>query len=71
MINMKFDGEMLKELRLKSNLKQTELAEAVGVGQDRISRYEKGEEPPFEIIKRLERFFGVQAEKLFYHTSKR
>lgn len=70
MKNMKFDGEMLKNLRLKNNLKQTELAEAIGVGQDRISRYEKGEEPPFEIIKRLERFFGIQAEYLFYYTVK-
>lgn len=70
MVNMKFDGEKLKDLRLKSNLKQTELAEAVGVGQDRISRYEKGEEPPFQVLVRLERFFGVQAEHLFYYAVK-
>lgn len=70
MVNMKFDGAKLKDLRLKNNLKQTELAEAIGVGQDRISRYEKGEEPPFEILLKLERFFGIQAEHLLYYVAK-
>lgn len=69
MRNMKFDGDKLKKLRLESDLKQTELAEAIGVGQDRISRYEKGEEPPFEILKRLETFFQVDMENLFYYSA--
>ena len=35
-------GKILKEIRIKSNLKQTELAKKVGFAKNTISQYELG-----------------------------
>ncbi len=70
MINKKFDGDMLKKLRLEANLKQIELAEMIGVGADRICRYEKGEEPNYNTLQNLSRALEVPVDSLFYSCSK-
>ena len=69
-MSKKFDGEMLKQLRIESNLKQTELAEIVGVGRDRICRWEKGEEPSFDKLQKLAKALEVRTVDLFYFTNK-
>lgn len=66
--NFKFDGDKLKQLRLDLNLKQCELADMVGVGKDRICRYEKGEEPRYEVLIELASVFNIKVRDLFYTT---
>lgn len=70
MTNMKFDGDKLKSLRLGYNLTQKELGEMVGVGKDRICRYEKGEEPKHNTIVALAKVLVVPTNELFYFKAK-
>ncbi len=52
--------DMLKYLREREHLTQSELAKAVGLGSSTISMYELGSrEPNFEIEERLADFFNV------------
>lgn len=69
MTNQKFDGEKLKQLRLDFNLTQAELGEMIGVGRDRICRYEKGEEPKYTTLVELARALGVSTKDLFYYKA--
>jgi len=58
-------GDRLKELRQKSNIKQTAIAEMLGVLPRTIRFYESGErEPNIESIKKLANFFNVSADYL-------
>lgn len=68
--NRKFDGDKLKELRLNFNLTQAELGEMIGIGRDRICRYEKGEEPRYETLMRLAQALEVPASELFYFKAR-
>lgn len=52
--------DMLKYLREREGLSQSELAKAIGLGASTISMYELGaREPNFEIEERLADFFNV------------
>ncbi len=66
MTNKKFDGDKLKKLRLDSNLTQAELGEMIGIGKDRICRYEKGEEPKYSTLVDLANALEISASDLFY-----
>lgn len=52
--------EMLKYLRMRENLSQSELADKLGVAKSTISMYEVGKrEPDFETLEAIADFFNV------------
>lgn len=56
----------VKEMRLKKNVTQEHLAQAVGVSRQTIVAIEKGNYIPSLLLAiKLARFFGVSIEKLF------
>ena len=62
-------GDRLKELRQKSNIKQTAIAEMLGVLPRAVRFYESGErEPNIESIKKLADFFNVSTDYLLGHS---
>lgn len=60
----------LKRLRNKSNLTQRQVAEAVGIGLQAYSYYEKGErQPQFQTLCKLADFFDVTVDELLGRTT--
>lgn len=58
-------GDRLAQMREKRNLTQVELAEALGMGQNQIWRYENGKnEPDGETIARIAQYLGVSTDYL-------
>ena len=56
----------LKELRTKKNLKQREVAEAVGITTSYYGMIELGKrEPSLELALRISRYFGLKIEDIF------
>lgn len=70
MQNAKFDGQKVKQLRLESNLTQKELADMIGTSQEQISRFEKGQEPQYQTLKKLAQALEVSSNDLYYSTSR-
>ena len=61
----KIFGIRLKELRLKKDLQQKELAEIFSTKQQNISRWENGKfEPSFEQLIEIAEFFDVSTDFL-------
>lgn len=59
-------GERIKELREKSGMTQTELAEKIGVSKSVISAYEKGiRNPSHKILESISDIFGVSILHFF------
>jgi transcriptional regulator with XRE-family HTH domain len=57
--------DRLRNLRLKMNLDQDELAAALGKGYRQVHRYENGQsEPPASVLAHLAKIFGVSADYL-------
>lgn len=57
-------GERLREHRLRRNLKQSDVARAVGCVQARISNYEHGTRPiPHELAGEFARFFDCDEDE--------
>ena len=57
----------IKEFRQKNGMKQSELAEMVGVRRETIIRLEKGQyNPSLKLALDIASVFGVEVEKLFY-----
>ena len=55
----------IKDLREDRDLRQIDVAEAVGIDQRSLSNYETGKtNPDSEIVIRLARFFGVTCDYL-------
>lgn len=55
----------LKELRIKNNLSQTELAKKVDISQRSISNYENGQsDPDIETLKKLAQYFHTTIDNL-------
>ncbi len=55
----------IRDLREDRDLKQSELAEAVGIGQRSLSNYETGKtNPDSEVILLLADYFGVSCDYL-------
>lgn len=58
-------GERLKNLRLKENLSQMELAKKLGVGKSVISKWERGEsEASLSNLIRIVKFFNISLDCL-------
>ena len=63
-------ADRLKELRQKTNVKQTVIAELLGVLPRTVRFYESGErEPNIENIKKLADFFNVSTDYLMGRTN--
>lgn len=66
---MKFSREKLKEARKARNMKQTELAAAIGCNQPAVSNWEKGRQRPGMVsVMKLADVFGVDPR--FFFTGK-
>lgn len=58
-------GERLKSLRKERNLTQTQLAEAVGMTQSRIYKYEKGfQRVPMNVLQTFANYFEISMSEL-------
>ena len=57
-------SERLKQLRKENNLKQSELAKELGISAQRISLYENGREPEYDILIKMSDYFGVLVDYL-------
>jgi transcriptional regulator with XRE-family HTH domain len=58
-------GEILKELRLNANLKQSELGKMLNVRNTTVSAWEKNEnEPDLNTLKRISQIFNVSIDYL-------
>ena len=61
----KFFGDRLRKARYLKEMSQVEVAKEMGVVQNSISRYERGErEPPLYLIHRFAKLYGVTVEYL-------
>ena len=59
-------GKKIRELRISGNLTQNELAEALGVSSQAVSRWEIGSSyPDMELIPSIANFLGVTIDELF------
>ncbi len=58
-------AQVLKSLRLKSKMNQSDLAEILGVERSTISRWESGAStPPVSMVEKLSALFGVSLDML-------
>lgn len=65
-------GEKIKELRLRDARKQEDLAVAVGVTAQAVSRWEAGGSyPDLELIPSIANYFGVSIDELFGYQNGR
>jgi len=61
----------MHDLRVDRDLKQSEVADALGLGRSVISVYECGREPPLDVIFKYAEFFGVSVEYLLGLTNEK
>lgn len=62
--------ENLKKLRLERNLSQQKLAEALGLTQQAIAKYENGKtQPDFDTLMALAEFFHTSVDYLIGYTN--
>ena len=62
--------ENLKKLRLERNLSQQKLAEAIGLSQQAITKYENGKtQPDFRTLMLLAEFFHTSVDYLIGYTN--
>ena len=65
-------GEKIKELRLRDARKQDDLAAAVGVTAQAVSRWESGGSyPDLELIPSIANYFGVSIDEMFGYQNDR
>ncbi len=65
-------GEKIKELRKRDGRKQEDLANALGVTNQAVSRWEKdGSYPDMEMIPAIANYFGVTIDELFGYENDR
>ena len=57
-------GARIRELRLERELKQSELAEQVGIAHNTLSDYEVGNRSSIDILAKLAVAFGVSLDYL-------
>ena len=62
----------LRELRVDRDLKQTDIAELLGIHQTVYSRYERGNQNiPLEHLLKLADFYQVSLDYIFERTSEK
>lgn len=62
----------IKELRIKQNIKQVDLAKQIGVSKSVISAYENAiHMPPYDILVKLANIFGVSCDYLLGKESQK
>jgi len=65
-----FSGQRMKEIRMKRNIRQTDLAATLGVTQGQVSRYEnKGEQPAKELAQKIAAILNVDVNYLYGKTN--
>ncbi len=65
-------GEKIKELRKRDGRKQEDLANALGVTNQAVSRWEKdGSYPDMEMIPAIAHYFGITIDELFGYENDR
>ena len=65
-------GEKIKELRKRDGRKQEDLANALGITNQAVSRWEKdGSYPDMEMIPAIANYFGVSIDELFGYENDR
>lgn len=58
-------GERLKQLRKERNITQTQLAEAVGIAQPTIYKYERGiRKIPMNVLEKFANYFEISVTEL-------
>ena len=48
--------------QLRGSMKQSELAEQLGISQNMVSNYENGREPPIDVIEKYAKLFNVSSD---------
>lgn len=61
----------MRDLREDNDMKQSELADALGLGRSVISVYECGREPPLDVIFKYAEYFGVSVGYLLGLTNEK
>ena len=65
-------GQKIRELRRRDGRTQEELAQAIGVTSQAVSRWESGGSyPDMEIIPSIANYFGVSIDELFGYDNER
>ena len=65
-------GETIRQLRLRDGRTQEDLAEALGVSPQAVSRWEKnGAYPDMETVPAIANYFGVTIDGLFGYEGDR
>lgn len=65
-------GEKIKELRNRDGRTQENLADALGVTNQAVSRWEKnGSYPDMELIPSIANYFGITIDELFGYRNDR
>src|SRR6056297_2612086 len=65
-----FSGQRMKEIRMKRNIRQTDLAATLGVTQGQVSRYEnKGEQPALDLATKIAAILNVDVKYLYGKTN--
>lgn len=65
-------GEKIKELRKRDGRKQEDLANALGITNQAVSRWEKdGSYPDMEMIPAIANYFGISIDELFGYENDR
>ena len=60
LLNLKFDGKRLQEIRESKGLTQQQVSDSVGIAKSTLSNYECGEgKPSADILTRLYVFYGL------------
>ena len=64
-VSMKIIAVKLKKIRTEMNIKQSEVAKAVGITANAYSNYEQGiREPSLDMIRKLCKFFNITSDYL-------
>ena len=65
-------GEKIKELRNRNGRTQENLADALGITSQAVSRWEKnGSYPDMEMIPSIANYFGITIDELFGYRNDR